>query len=194
MAIRNNRGAYGRMSFAPPIAPMAALGPINPIEIIISGLNTNPYLIGLSMILLNLGGRHLSMGLTPQQDMFFQNPWMRRAMLFVVIFVATRNIFTALWLSIALILVIGYLFNEHSGLYIFGSPVPLPAAVRPPPGLTGEEQEILKRLQDKASKAGEAEALTDGSKAKAIATPTGLTEQVSDWYRENMRVLRRFIS
>lgn len=182
------------MSFAPPLAPMAALGPINPIEIIISGLNTNPYLIGLSMILLNLGGRHLSMGLTPQQDLFFQNPWMRRAMLFVVIFVATRNVFTALWLSIALILVIGYLFNEHSGLYIFGPPVPPPTVVRPPPGLTGEEQEILKRLQDKAQKAGAAEALTDGSKAAVAQGPETVGSQIGDWYRQNMRALRRFIS
>jgi hypothetical protein len=182
------------MSFAPPPAPMAALGPINPIEMLINGLNTNQYLIGLSMILLNLGGRHLSMGLTQQQDQFFQNPWMRRAMLFVVIFVATRNVFTALWLSIALVLIIGYLFNEHSGLYLFGPPVQPPAAAKPPPGLTGEEQEILKRLQDKASKAGEAEALTDGSKAGAAAAPKTVTEQLSGWYRQNMRALRTFIS
>jgi hypothetical protein len=156
------------------------------------GLNTNTYLIGMSMILLNLGGRHLALGLTPEQDRFFQNTWMRRAMLFVVIFVATRNVFTALWLSVALILVIGYLFNEHSDLYLFGDPVPLPApppAPAPPRGLTGEEQEILKRLQDKSSKMQAAEALANESEKKVP-----LSQQLQQWYKENMGVLRTYIS
>jgi len=168
------------------------MGPVNPIESLIMGLNTNTYLIGMSMILLNLGGRHLALGLTPEQDRFFQNTWMRRAMLFVVIFVATRNVFTALWLSVALILVIGYLFNEHSDLYLFGDPVPLPApppAPAPPRGLTGEEQEILKRLQDKSSKMQAAEALANESEKKVP-----LSQQLQQWYKENMGVLRTYIS
>ena len=137
--------------------PILAGGPINPVEMMINGLNTNPYLIGLSMIIMNLGGRHLASGLTPEQDKVFQHPWIRRALLFVVIFVATRNIFTALWLSIAVILVIGYLTNETSALYLFGSPkaaVPAPVAPQPVPGLTPEEQEILKRLQEKSMRNG----------------------------------------
>lgn len=142
-------------------APMAAaMGPLNPIETIVNGLNTNPYLIGLMMIIMNLGGRHIAGGLTPEQDKIFQHPWVRRGLLFVVIFVATRNLFTALWLSIGLILVIGYLTNETSDLYLFGKPKRAPQPVAqptgpPPPmaGLTGEEQEILRRLQDKATRA-----------------------------------------
>jgi len=180
------------MSLPPPPAPMPTMGPVNPIESLIMGLNTNTYLIGMSMILLNLGGRHLALGLTPEQDRFFQNTWMRRAMLFVVIFVATRNVFTALWLSVALILVIGYLFNEHSDLYLFGDPVPLPApppAPAPPRGLTGEEQEILKRLQDKSSKMQAAEALANESEKKVP-----LSQQLQQWYKENMGVLRTYIS
>ena len=47
-----------RMSLPPP--PVALpVGPLNPIEVMITGINTNTYLIGMSMILLNLGGRHL---------------------------------------------------------------------------------------------------------------------------------------
>lgn len=168
------------------------MGPVNPIEALINGLNTNTYLIGMSMILLNLGGRHLALGLTPEQDRFFQNMWMRRAMLFVVIFVATRNIFTAFWLSVGLILVIGYLFNEHSDLYLFGDPVPLPPpapAAASSRGLTGEEQEILKRLQDKSNKLQAAEALANESEKKVP-----LSQQLQQWYKENMGVLRTYIS
>lgn len=142
-------------------APVAMMGPLNPIETLVNSFNTNPYFIGLMMIIMNLGGRHLAGGLTPEQDKLFQHPWIRRSLLFVVIFVATRNLFTALWLSIGLILVIGYLTNETSALYLFGKPKAAAAAAAtsaaPPPapiaGLTGEEQEILRRLQEKAAKA-----------------------------------------
>jgi hypothetical protein len=88
----------------------------------------------------------------------FQNPWVRRGLLFVVIFIATRNLFTALWLSIGIILILGYLTNETSPFYLFGTPKP--AAVAPGPtatatpltGLTPEEADMLRRLQEKAAR------------------------------------------
>jgi hypothetical protein len=172
---------------------MPLAGPLNPIEALLTSLNTNTYLIGLSMILLNLGGRHLAMGLTPEQDRFFQAPWMRRAMLFVVIFVATRNVFTALWLSIGLILFIGYLLNEHSPLYLFGEPVPQPPIPSPPPmtgGLTGEEQEIYKRLHDKVQRTKSAEEL---KQKEGGAPKEPVSKQLEGWYRQNMAAMRSLI-
>jgi hypothetical protein len=180
------------MSFVPPPAVAMSMGAMNPIEMLIGSLNTNPYLIGMSMILLNLGGRHLALGLTPEQDRFFQNPWIRRAMLFIVIFVATRNLFTALWLSIGLILTIGYLFNEHSTLYLFGEPHPLPPQPAPLPpvsGLTPEEQEIYKRLHDKAERVKAVDTL---KKEEKEAPPK--QNELEKWYKENMGALRQIIS
>ena len=180
------------MSIPPPPAALAPLGALNPIEALLNSLNTNTYLIGLSMILLNLGGRHLALGLTPEQDRFFQNPWIRRAMLFVVIFVATRNVFTAFWLSLGLILTIGYLFNEHSALYLFGDPVPLPPPAPPLPpvqGLTAEEQEIYKRLSDKLNK------VKSGEELKKEPAPDAETkDHLISWYKENMAAMRKYIS
>lgn len=158
----------------------AAVGPLNPIDAAISGINTNTYFIGLSMLILNLGGRHLAMSLTPEQDKFFQNPWIRRAMLFVVIFVATRNVFTALWMSIGIILAMGYLFNEHSDLYIFGDPVPLPPAPVPVKGLTPEESDMYKRLHEKTK-----------AEAKPEAPPA--KPDVMSWYQKNMKYIRDMI-
>lgn len=179
------------MSLPPPPAPMAAGASLNPLESMIMSLNTNTYLIGMSMILLNLGGRHLAPSLTPEQDKFFQNQWIRRAMLFVVIFVATRNVFTALWLSIGLILLIGYLFNEHSSLYMFGEPVPQPTVAAAPPttGLTAEEQEIYKRLHDKVGRSKSEDELKQKGSGKE-----SVDKRLSDWYKENMAALRQYIS
>lgn len=162
----------------PPVA--AAAGPLNPIDAAISGINTNTYFIGLSMLILNLGGRHLAMSLTPEQDKFFQNQWIRRAMLFVVIFVGTRNVFTALWMSIGIILAMGYLFNEHSDLYIFGNPTPLPPPTAPVKGLTPEENDIYRRLHEKAKAVDE--------KPVGDAAP-----DVTTWYQKNMKYIRDVI-
>jgi hypothetical protein len=169
----------------PPVA--AAAGPLNPIEAVLVGINTNTYLIGMSMILLNLGGRHLAPSLTAEQDKFFQNPWARRAMLFVVIFVATRNVFTAFWLSIGLILTIGYLFNEHSSMYLFGEPVPVPPppSIAPTTGLTPEEQDIYKKLQDKVNRSKEG-----GETEKKKET---MEQKLTGWYKQNMEILRSYM-
>lgn len=178
------------MSLPPPPAPMAIVGNLNPIEAVIMSVNTNTYLIGMSMILLNLGGRHLAPSLTTEQDRFFQNPWIRRAMLFVVIFVATRNIFTAFWLSVGLVIVIGYLLNEHSSLYLFGEPTPPPLSVAAPstPGLTMEESEIYKRLHDKVNRTQAAEEL----QKKGAKEPAG--KQLFKWYKDNMSALQGVIN
>jgi hypothetical protein len=174
------------MALPPP--PIAPIGPLNPIDAVITGINTNTYLIGMSMIIMNLGGRHLAPSLTAEQDKFFQNQWVRRGMLFVVIFVATRNIFTAFWLSIGLIIIIGYLLNEHSSLYLFGEPIPMPAtpSVAPITGLTPEEQDIYKRLHDKVNRTKE----TTETEEKKMS----LEQQLTSWYKENMRALRSVVS
>lgn len=175
------------MSLPPPPVVLPA-GPLNPIEAVITSINTNTYLIGMSMILLNLGGRHLAPSLTAEQDKFFQNQWIRRGMLVVVIFVATRNIFTALWLSLGLILVIGYLFNEHSSLYLFGEPVPVPpvAPIVPTTGLTPEEQDIYKKLQEKVTRSKESKETEE----KKVT----VEQKLLSWYKENMGALRTVIS
>jgi hypothetical protein len=175
------------MSLPPPPVVLSA-GPLNPIEAVITSINTNTYLIGMSMILLNLGGRHLAPSLTAEQDKFFQNQWIRRGMLVVVIFVATRNIFTALWLSLGLILAIGYLFNEHSSLYLFGEPIPMPpvAPIVPTTGLTPEEQDIYKKLQEKVTRSKESKETEE----KKVT----VEQKLLSWYKENMGALRTVIS
>jgi hypothetical protein len=171
----------------PPPPVVASIGSLNPVEALITSVNTNTYFIGMSMILLNLGGRHLAPSLTSDQDKFFQNPWIRRGMLFVVIFVATRNIFTAFWLSIGLILIMGYLFNEHSSLYLFGEPIPVAAVVPvPTTGLTPDEQDIYKKLHDKVNRSNESK---ETEKKK-----DSIEKQMTTWYKKNMDAVQKFLS
>ena len=76
------------------------VGPLNPLEGIILGINTNPYFIGIMMLLLNLGGRFLGMEISKEQERFFQHPWVRRFLILTVLFIATRNIIVAFIMTI----------------------------------------------------------------------------------------------
>lgn len=135
---------------APMAMGLATAAPvvINPIEQIFLTLNTNPYFIGLMMLLLNLGGRFIGMEISKEQEKVFMNPWVRRALIFTVLFVATRNVFVALIMTVFVLLLLSFLLNENSDLYLWGS-VKKPDEAQPIQGMTPEETEIFRRLNEK---------------------------------------------
>ena len=139
------------------------------------------------MILLNLGGRHLATGLTPEQDKFFQLPWFRRILIFVVFFVGTRNALTSLFMSILINLILSYLLNDQSDMYLLkpnikekkvetkdvsGAPIYT--------GLTPEETEIHKRLTEKLNKISKI-----NEKVKE-PEPQDISSQITQVYSEIM--------
>jgi hypothetical protein len=138
----------------------AEMGFINPLEMFINSLNTNPYFIGFMMLLLNLGGRFIGMEMSKEQEKTFQHPWIRKFFIFTVFFVATRNILVALALTIVTLLLLAFLLNETSDFYIFGTktvevqsiPTQDSNSTSTQNGLTFEEKEILKRLTEKQMK------------------------------------------
>ncbi len=128
---------------------------LGPIDTALAAFNTNPYFIGLMMLILNLGGRFLAMEVTKGQEYFLSHPIVRRTLIFVVLFIATRNIVIAFWLWLAIIVLLGYLFNENSALCVFGRRG-MPGstcATRPagpePPKPTDQEMSIFKMLSEK---------------------------------------------
>lgn len=130
--------------------------PVPGIDLLLSSINSNPYFIGVMMLLLNLGGRFLSLEVTKGQEQFLSNPTIRRFLLFVVLFVGTRNILVATGMTVIIIIILGYLLNENSDLFIFHSTATKkPEKVADPGtfGLSMEETMILKRLQDKQAQA-----------------------------------------
>jgi len=154
-----------RMSI--PVLPAAgAMVALSPIDSVLQVFNTNPYFIGLTMLLMNLGGRFLTLDVTKKQEQFLQHPWVRRTLIFIVIFIGTRNIWVAFWATLLVVLLMGYLFNENSALCIFGKggmngAKCLSGAIsleKTDKGqekqdiLTPEEKEILMRLQAKAQR------------------------------------------
>lgn len=135
---------------AVPLGAFTAPAALNPIEYFIAGLNTNPYFIGLMMLLLNLGGRFIGMEVSKEQEKVFQQPWIRRALIFTVLFVATRNVLVALIMTIFVLLFVSFLFNENSDLYLLRNDNEKQTIEKQEnPGLTPEETEIWRRLNEK---------------------------------------------
>jgi hypothetical protein len=105
---------------APPAPPAPSMyqptmgGSMDPISSTLMWLNTNPYLIGMLMLLLNLGGRFLSLELTKKQEAFLQAPWIRPLIFFTVIFIATRNLIVAFWITLLFFFIIWVAANENS--------------------------------------------------------------------------------
>ena len=95
-----------------PPQPIQSAG--DPLSLAITTMNTNPYFIGVFMLLLNLGGRFLTLELTKKQESFLQSPWVRPLIFFTVIFMATRNVVAAFWLTVMLFFVIWVVANENS--------------------------------------------------------------------------------
>ena len=81
-------------------------------------INMNPYLLGLAYIMLNLGGRFMVLSVTPAQEAFFQNIVFRPLLLFAIMFIGTRNLVVAFWMTIAILLVLHYFLNENSSWYL----------------------------------------------------------------------------
>ena len=148
------------MSF--PAAAVASVTPkiiaaaVNPLDVLMASVNTNPDFIGLMMLLLNLGGRFLSLEISKDQEKFLSQPAVRRFFLFAVLFVATRNIIISLGLTVIVVILLAYLFNENSDLCLWKSCMTPRAKASPQAsyvGLTSEEVMIMKRLQDKQAQA-----------------------------------------
>jgi hypothetical protein len=178
-------------------APISSIGPmvLGPLDAAILSLNSNPYFIGTMMLLLNLGGRFISMEISKSQEQFFQNPWVRRMLIFTVLFVGTRNVMVAFWMTLIIILCIGYLFNENSSLCLFhlgqpGSsctdgptPSQMQAQMTPATPFTPEESEIYRRLNEKQMR------FAATQRQETTRTPASLPKSAKDIYYQNMNLL-----
>jgi hypothetical protein len=96
------------------INQVAAEIPLDPLSSTINLLNTSPYMIGVFYLFLNLGGRFISMELTKRQEWFLSQPFLRPFILFAVMFISTRNLASAFWTTIGILLVLWVFANENS--------------------------------------------------------------------------------
>jgi hypothetical protein len=143
-----------RMSLPGAMSAGQVLLAASPFDGFLHIFNTNPYFIGIMMLLLNLGGRFIGLEVTKKQEQFLQHPWIRRVLIFTVLFMGTRSITVSFWATVVVVLLLGYLFNENSALCLFGNggAKDSTCAEKPGEGMSPEEKEILQRLSSKAQR------------------------------------------
>lgn len=178
------------MSFPAAVGATAtAIAATNPLDVLMAGVNSNPYFIGIMMLLLNLGGRFLALEISKDQEKFLSHPVIRRFFLFAVLFVATRNVIIAAGLTVIVIFVLGYLFNENSELCLWKSCITprtpeAKAGAEGFQGLSAEEAMILRRLQDKQTAAASASAsATQAEESPEKQTPVA---KAADIYNSSL--------
>jgi hypothetical protein len=101
-----------------PTAPTQTGGALDSILASIHDINMNPYVLGFAYILLNLGGRFMVMSVTPAQEAFLQNIVFRPLLLFAIMFIGTRNLVVAFWMTLLILLILHYFLNENSTWYL----------------------------------------------------------------------------
>lgn len=80
----------------------------------ISNIGSNKFFLGITMLMLNLGSKYLTIDISKTQEQFFKHSFVRKLTLFSVFFIATRDLLVSLILSLIFIFFTQGIFNENS--------------------------------------------------------------------------------
>ena len=77
-------------------------------------LNESKYSAGIAMLMLNIGSKYISIGLSKSQESYLTSNLARQLLIFSAAFVATKDLLISLSLTLIFILFADYIFNETS--------------------------------------------------------------------------------
>tara|TARA_B110000259_G_scaffold88072_1_gene102392 strand:- start:1121 stop:1564 length:444 start_codon:yes stop_codon:yes gene_type:complete len=77
-------------------------------------MNSNKYLAGITLLMLNLGSKYLIIDISKSTEQLLKLSIIRRFTIFSIFFIATRNIAISLGLTAVFIIFSSGLFNEKS--------------------------------------------------------------------------------
>ena len=77
-------------------------------------LNNSKLLLGIAMLLLNVGAKYVDLRFSKTQEQALRNGLAREMIIFAIVFMATHDIITSLLLTGAFVVLADYLFNEKS--------------------------------------------------------------------------------
>jgi len=80
----------------------------------LSILNDNKFFAGVIMLTMNIGSKYVSIELSKTQENYIKYSLGRQILVFAILWMGTRDIFTSLVLTAIFILIADYLFNENS--------------------------------------------------------------------------------
>ena len=78
------------------------------------GLSGNKYMLGLMILLINLGARYIGNEVGDFMHKVLNHKFARRFLIFLVIWMGTRDLVVALVITLSFIIIVNTIFNEHS--------------------------------------------------------------------------------
>ena len=93
---------------------------INPLDILgileegMMGLNNSKFFAGAMMLLMNLGARNIAMELSEIHEKILNHTFVRRLLVFVLVFYATRDVKVSIIITIVFIILVSGVFHEDS--------------------------------------------------------------------------------
>ena len=134
------------MNAPPPITPSIAPGGMSGgnqsvIALATAGLSSNKYVLGIMILLINLGARYIGNELNEFSHKVLNHKFARRFLIFLVIWMGSRDLIVSLVITTCFILLSNTLLNEQSGYCIL--PIDEPSPV------SKEEYEIAKQMVQK---------------------------------------------
>ena len=84
----------------------------------ILSLNDSKYFAGVAMLIVNIGSRYITLGLSKSQEEYIKTFVVRELLIFSIIWMATRDIYIAVTMTAAFVILADYAFNENSSYCI----------------------------------------------------------------------------
>lgn len=84
------------------------------LEYLLASLNGSKLFSVFIIFIMNIGSKYMAKDIPVAVDLIFENFWARMLVVFCVAFVSTRDIFTALIITLLFIVLFSYILNEKS--------------------------------------------------------------------------------
>ena len=77
-----------------------------------SSVNNSKFFAGIMMLLVNIGSRYVTLKFSKSQEEYIKSKIAREFLIFAIIWMATRDLFTSIVMTASFIILADYLFNE----------------------------------------------------------------------------------
>ena len=84
----------------------------------VSSLNSNMFFAGIMMLTLNIGSRYVQLNLSPSAESYLKYALTKEFLVFTIAWMGTRNIYVALTLTAAFVILADYGLNDKSNFCI----------------------------------------------------------------------------
>ena len=84
----------------------------------VSSLNSNMFFAGIMMLTLNIGSRYIQLNLSPSAESYLKYAITKEFLVFTIAWMGTRNIYVALTLTAAFVILADYGLNDKSNFCI----------------------------------------------------------------------------